>query len=204
MKRVIAGLALALAVGAYAAHPQTLNKEGFVGVNKTQSGQSLGHSKLAFFALMDYADGFNNLNGARGPDKSGWGEVSKFAAISANVGFALGIWHYFDVGVAVPVYYDMFNLPTVDPNNGNLINDDGRKTGGLGNVKGDLKARFPLPEDQPMDIAVFFSAAFPTADQNKQGLWVRELEYINKETGEGQAFGSNSTTMKFGLAATAD
>ena len=40
MKRVIAGLALALAVGAYAAHPQTLNKEGFVGVNKTQSGQS--------------------------------------------------------------------------------------------------------------------------------------------------------------------
>ena len=53
MKRVIAGLALALAVGAFAAHPQTLNKEGFVGVNKTQSGQSLGHSKLAFFALMD-------------------------------------------------------------------------------------------------------------------------------------------------------
>ena len=52
MKRVVAGLALALAVGAFAAHPQTLNKEGFVGVNKTQSGQSLGHSKLAFFALF--------------------------------------------------------------------------------------------------------------------------------------------------------
>lgn len=142
MKRVIAGLALALAVGAYAAHPQTLNKEGFVGVNKTQSGQSLGHSKLAFFALMDYADGYNNLNGARGA--VGWGEVSKFAALSANVGFALGIWHYFDVGVAIPVYYDSFNLPTVDQN-GNIVNDDGRTTGGLGNVKGDLKIRFPLP-----------------------------------------------------------
>ncbi len=203
MKRVIAGLALALAVGAFAAHPQTLNKEGMVGVNKTQSGQSLGHSKLAFFALLDYADGFNNLNGERGASGSGWGEIKNFAALNANVGFALGIWHYFDVGVAVPVYYDKFNLPTITAN-GDIINDDGRTTGGLGNVKGSLKARFPLPEDQPMDIAVFFGAAFPTADQEKQGLWVRELEYINKETGEGQAFGSNSTTMKFGLAATAD
>ena len=62
MKRVITGLALALAVSAFAAHPQTLNKEGFVGVNKTQSGQSLGHSKLAFCAVCDYADGLNIFN----------------------------------------------------------------------------------------------------------------------------------------------
>ena len=203
MKRVIAGLALALAVGAYAAHPQTLNKEGFVGVNKTQSGQSLGHSKLAFFALMDYADGYNNLNGAGTTDPR-WGEVSKFMGLSANVGFALGIWHYFDVGMALPVFYDNFSLPIKDPTSGEIANDDGRKTGGIGNLKADLKARFPLPEDQPMDVALFFSAAFPTADQNKQGLWMRELEYINKETGEGHAFGTSSTTMKFGLAATAD
>ncbi len=203
MKRVIAGLALALAVGAYAAHPQTLNKEGFVGVNKTQSGQSLGHSKLAFFALMDYADGYNNLNGTGTTDPR-WGEVSKFMGLSANVGFALGIWHYFDVGMALPVFYDNFSLPIKDPTSGEIANDDGRKTGGIGNLKADLKARFPLPEDQPMDVAVFFSAAFPTADQNKQGLWIRELEYINKETGEGHAFGTSSTTMKFGLAATAD
>lgn len=203
MKRVIAGLAMALAVGAFAAHPQTLNKEGFVGVNKTQSGQSLGHSKLAFFALFDYADGYNNLNGTSTTDPR-WGQVSKFMGLNANVGFAIGLWHYFDVGMALPVYYDNFSLPIVDPTTGEIANDDGRKTGGLGNLKADLKARFPLPEDQPMDVAVFFSAAFPTADQNKQGLWIRELEYINKETGEGHAFGTSSTTMKFGLAATAD
>ncbi|MBR2197175.1 MAG: OmpA family protein, partial [Fibrobacter sp.] len=205
MKRVVAGLALALAVGAFATHPQTLNKEGFVGVNKTQSGQSLGHSKLAFFALLDYSDGYNSMKGAMGTGETGkyWGEVTKFAALNANVGFALGIWHYFDVGVAIPVYYDNFNLAVTD-GNGGILNDDSRATGGLGNVKGNLKARFPLPEDQPMDIAVFFGAAFPTANQNKQGLWVRELEYINKETGQGYAFGTSSTTMKFGLAATAD
>ena len=201
MKRVFAGLALALAVGAFAAHPQTLNKEGFVGVNKTQSGQSLGHSKLAFFALLDYADGFKNLNGATVAE-TGNTEISKFMGLNANIGFALGVWHYFDVGVALPVYYDNFSLPMANPDGS--PNTDSRKAGGIGNVKADLKARFPLPEDQPMDVAVFFGAAFPTADQNKQGLWVRELEYINKEDGTASAFGTKSSTMKFGLAATAD
>ena len=42
MKKVAMGMALALAAAAYAGHPQTINKEGFVGVNKTQSAQSLG------------------------------------------------------------------------------------------------------------------------------------------------------------------
>ena len=51
MKRVIAGLALALAVGAFAAHPQTLNKEGMVGVNKTQSGQSQNRAAIMFAIL---------------------------------------------------------------------------------------------------------------------------------------------------------
>ena len=201
MKRVITGLALALAVGAFATHPQTLNKEGFVGVNKTQSGQSLGHSKLAFFALFDYADGFKNVNGATVKETGGT-EITKFMGLNANVGFALGIWHYFDVGAALPVYYDNFSLPLTNPDGS--PNTDSRKVGGIGNVKADLKARFPLPEDQPMDIAVFFGAAFPTADQNKQGLWVRELEYIDKTNGQASAFGTKSTTMKFGLAATAD
>ena len=205
MKRVIAGLALALAVGAFG-HPQTLNKEGFVGVNKTQSGQSLGHSKLAFFALFDYADGFKNLNGAVVEEASTAdrnSEIAKFMGLNANVGFALGIWHYFDVGAALPVYYDNFSLPMQSNPDGSW-NEDSRKAGGIGNAKVDLKARFPLPEDQPMDIAVFAGVAIPTADQNKQGLWVRELEYIDKTNGTAHAFGSNSTTMKFGLAATAD
>ena len=206
MKRVIAGLAMALAVGAYAAHPQTINKEGFVGVNKTQSGQSLGHSKLSFFALFDYADGFKNLNGAvvkETSDNERNSEITKFMGLNANVGFALGIWHYFDVGAAVPVYYDNFSLPMRSNPDGSW-NEDSRKAGGIGNVKVDLKARFPLPEDQPMDVAVFGGVAIPTADQNKQGVWVRELEYINKENGRASAFGTSSTTMKFGLAATAD
>ena len=58
MKRVAMGLALALAAStAFAGHANTINKTGFVGVNKTQSAQSLGHSKLVFTALGDYAFG---------------------------------------------------------------------------------------------------------------------------------------------------
>ena len=53
MNKVAMGLALALAASAFAGHPQTINKEGFVGVNKTQSAQSLGHSKLVFTLLGD-------------------------------------------------------------------------------------------------------------------------------------------------------
>ena len=58
MKRVAMGLALALAAStAFAGHANTINKTGFAGVNKTQSAQSLGHSKLVFTALGDFAFG---------------------------------------------------------------------------------------------------------------------------------------------------
>ena len=160
--------------------------------------------------MFDYADGYNNMNGADGSDPlspSGndtWGVIEKFTALNANVGFAIGIWHYFDVGLALPVYYDGFNMAVLNPADGSKFNDDGRQAGGIGNLKFDLKARFPLPEDQPMDVAVFAGAAFPTANQKKQGAWIRELEYIDQNTGDARAFGSNSSTIKFGLAATAD
>ena len=61
MKRVVAGLALAMAVQAFADHPQTINKTGFVGVNKTQSAQSLGHSKLSFYGLADATTDVTNI-----------------------------------------------------------------------------------------------------------------------------------------------
>ena len=202
MKRVITSLALALAVGAFAEHPQTLNKQGFVGVNKTQSAQSLGHSKLAFYALADYADGYNTINGTD-VITPGYGEAAKYMGLSVDVGFAIGIWHYFDFGVGIPVYYDQFNLPFTDAN-GNAYNDDSRKASGVGNLNINLKARFPLPEDQPIDVAIFVNGAMPTADKNKQGIMPRSPSYINTVTGAASAFGSTSSSIAGGLAVTAD
>ena len=120
MKRVAMGLAFALAVSAFAdQHAQTINKTGFVGVNKTQSAQSLGHSKLVFNALGDFAFGNNMfrpkdeakaypyaLENEYANQKS---EVANYIGISAYVGFAIGLFDIIDLGVTLPVYYDQFN-----------------------------------------------------------------------------------------------
>ena len=219
MNKVAMGLALALAASAFAGHPQTINKEGFVGVNKTQSAQSLGHSKLVFTLLGDATFGNdmfpNNDNGmgalyeaqldANGNPVLANAPVADFVGGSANIGFAIGIWHYFDLGVTLPVYYDQFTAegkyldglggPATIPNT---------KVGYVGNLKVDLKARFPLPEDQVFDIAVFGGVTAGTANAEKQGLWIREPEYINKTNGAALAFGTKNTTIKGGLAVTMD
>lgn len=219
MNKVAMGLALALAASAFAGHPQTINKEGFVGVNKTQSAQSLGHSKLVFTLLGDATFGNdmfpNNDNGmgalyeaqldANGNPVLANAPVADFVGGSANIGFAIGIWHYFDLGVTLPVYYDQFTAegkyldglggPATIPNT---------KVGYVGNLKIDLKARFPLPEDQVFDIAVFGGVTAGTANAEKQGLWIREPEYINKTNGAALAFGTKNTTIKGGLAITMD
>ena len=219
MNKVAMGLALALAASAFAGHPQTINKEGFVGVNKTQSAQSLGHSKLVFTLLGDATFGNdmfpNNDNGmgalyeaqldANGNPVLANAPVADFVGGSANIGFAIGIWHYFDLGVTLPVYYDQFTAegkyldglggPATIPNT---------KVGYVGNLKVDLKARFPLPEDQVFDIAVFGGVTAGTANAEKQGLWIREPEYINKTNGAALAFGTKNTTIKGGLAITMD
>ena len=100
MKRVAMGLALAMAASAFAGHANTINKTGFVGVNKTQSAQSLGHSKLVFTALGDYTFGNDMFK----PDPKNEynfplqnittnqkAEVANYNGISAYVGLAIGL-----------------------------------------------------------------------------------------------------------------
>ena len=210
MKKVAMGLAFALAASAFAAHPQTINKEGFVGVNKTQSAQSLGHSKLVFTLLGDATFGNdmfpnNDVTGTALQETDALGNqknapVADFVGGSAYIGFAIGIWHYFDLGVTLPVYYDQ--LSAEDPNGlGSIPNT---KVGYVGNLKADLKARFPLPEDQMFDVAVFGGIAAGTANATKQGLWIREPENINKKNGIAYPYGTKNTTIKGGLAVTMD
>ena len=114
MKRVAMGLALAMAASAFAGHANTINKTGFVGVNKTQSAQSLGHSKLVFTALGDYTFGNDMFK----PDGdfayplqylNQKAEVANYNGVSAYVGLAIGLLDYFDIGVTLPVFYDQFN-----------------------------------------------------------------------------------------------
>ena len=111
MKRVAMGLALALAASsAFAGHANTINKTGFVGVNKTQSAQSLGHSKLVFTALGDYAfgnsmfkaDPENGYNYAFANEYTNQkAEAANYSGISAYVGLAIGLFEYFEDGKSI-------------------------------------------------------------------------------------------------------
>ncbi|SHL05965.1 OmpA family protein [Fibrobacter sp. UWEL] len=226
MKKVAMGVALALAGSAFAAHPQTINKEGFVGVNKTQSAQSLGSSKLVFTLLGDGTFGNdmfpnNDFTGTALQQKFTLGTssqtidapISDYMGASAYVGFAIGIGSYFDLGVTLPVYYDQMTAEGVVSNNGVPASTEsgavtapitGVKMGYVGNLKGDLKFRFPLPDDQPIDMAIFGGVEAGTANVTKQGLWIRHLSYINKNTGVAMPFGTKNTSLKGGLAVTAD
>ena len=216
MKRVAMGLAFALAVSAFAdQHAQTINKTGFVGVNKTQSAQSLGHSKLVFNALGDYAFGNKMFqSGALTPNgvpyalenqfTNQYAEVANYIGVSAYVGFAIGLLDYFDIGVTLPVYYDQFNGNAVcgEPAcNGAALSDT--KKGYVGNLSANLKARAPIPADVPVDVAVFFRYTFNTSKDTKQGIWIREPEYISK-VGVAYSYGAKKGDMTIGGAITLD
>ena len=216
MKRVAMGLAFALAVSAFAdQHAQTINKTGFVGVNKTQSAQSLGHSKLVFNALGDYAFGNKMFqSGALTPNgvpyalenqfTNQYAEVANYIGVSAYVGFAIGLLDYFDIGVTLPVYYDQFNGNArcgAPGCNGAPLS--GPKVGYVGNLSANLKARAPIPADIPVDVAVFFKYTFNTSKETKQGIWIREPEYISKQ-GIAYSFGAKKGDMTIGGAITLD
>ena len=232
MKRVAMGLALALAVSAYAdQHAKTINKTGFVGVNKTQSAQSLGHSKLVFTALGDYAFGNKMFQSEPGADINNpaypyvlertydrtlnptlpkqRADVGNYSGISAYVGFAIGLLDYFDIGVTLPVFYDQFKGPTQcgGADDCNPADLSGVKKGYIGNLTANLKIHAPIPSDVPVDFAAFFRYSFATSKKTEQGLWIREPEYIGNQgevAGKAFPFGANKSDFTAGAALTFD
>ena len=213
MKRVAMGLALALAVSAFAdQHAQTINKTGFVGVNKTQSAQSLGHSKLVFTALGDYTFGnkmFQPMEGYPYAVENPWAnqkaEVANYIGVSAYVGFAIGLLDYFDIGVTLPVYYDKFNgNPVCGEPACNPAALAGTNKGYIGNLTASLKARAPIPSDIPVDFAAFVRYSFATSKATKQGIWIREPDYITKQGGAAYPFGAKKSELTAGAALTLD
>lgn len=205
----------------FANDTKTLNKYGFAGVNKTQSAQSLGHSKLSFSILGNITNDntlfrdrghtrqftenafnihYNSEEGEAVPDLMAPSNayVGDFIAGTAYISLGIGIWNYFDLGVTLPFYYEQFE-PEVD-----FRGISGTTVGGIGNLKTNLKLRFPLPEDQPIDIALFGGADIGTANTKKDGMWVREAEYINFNTNNAESFGNPNFTFRGGLGITAD
>lgn len=191
----------------------TLNKDAMMGVDKTQSAQSLGHSKLGIAILGDVTRD-TKMFGDKGQGQieqqnyetgaaPTYANVSDFWGANAYVAMAIGIWHYFDFGVTLPVYYEQFSPDYLNQYNTAQSQEiTGTKRGGMGDLKANLKMRFPLPETQVLDLAVIGGASFGTADPSRSGAWVREPEYLSKTNSA--AYGLKQTTLRGTLAATID
>ncbi len=208
-KAVLCVLICGLVVGANA----TLNKDAMMGVNKTQSAQSLGHSKLGFSLLGELTNEtsmFEDRGGTLGQmtrfhvnGDSTSANAKDFWGANAYVALAIGIWDYFDFGLMLPVYYEKFSPEKLRPSE-ELQDVSGTNVGGLGDMRTTLKIRMPLPEDQVFDIAIVGGASFGTADLSKDGMWLREPEYINTKSRSAESFGIKQTTLRGTLAMTID
>jgi hypothetical protein len=149
----------------------------------------------------DKKDGYQKYAAMRGgPIKD------DYIALSTQLGIGIGIWHYFDLGLGLPVYYDKFHVTNEFYSERTKYKDspyeiEGGQSGDvpstdvgyIGNLHGDLKARFPLPDDQPFDIAVFGQVEVATVNTEKDGIWIRDASYINTKSGQAQAYGARNT-----------
>ena len=176
MKRLYLSLLLFAITSVYASDTKTINKYGFAGVNKTQSAQTLGHSKLSFSILGNVTNDFSMIedrgnsrhltqtvsytNGS--PSDTSNAYIDDFMGINGYVSFAIGIGSLFDIGVTLPVYYERF---TPESDNSPITGTD---VGNIGNLKGDIKLRLPLPDYQPFDIAIYGGVDVGTTNTDEE------------------------------------
>lgn len=212
MKRILLYLLLTAIASTYAGDIKTINRYGFAGLNKTQSAQSLGHSKLSFSMLGDATNDvsmFENrtglgqfteelVNSNNSTSATSNANIDDFMGINGYASFAIGISNYFDIGATLPLYYERFT-PVSDnqPISGTDISN-------IGNLKANIKLRLPLPEYQPFDFALFGGLDVGTANTAEDGMWVHEPEYINQSNLTADAFGVKNLMFRGGAALTID
>lgn len=206
MKKWVLSLLMVLAVNASA----TMNKDGLKGINKTHSAQTMGHSNLGISILGDVTNDASVVDGGLltqtvyGQSEKSYAEIDEFWGVNAYVAVGLGIWHYFDFSIMLPIYYEDFSNPNIE-GIGSGYEIYGTQNSGVGNIRPTLKIRLPLPEDQVFDVAFVGSADFGTSDESQKGIWMREPEYIRTDsTRQVQAFGIKETTIRTKLAVTID
>ncbi len=179
---------------------ETVNKTGLLGVDKTYSAKSMKHGQLGISILGDVSndggivDGEYRVGGNLMQNGNDFVTRDKFMGVNGYIGMSFGMFEIVDIAVMLPVYYDQTTFKHADT----------QKKGGVGNLRANLKARAPLPEDQMFDIALILGGDFGTANTKERGGWIREVDYINSETGQAYAFGTRQSTMRTTLAATMD
>lgn len=91
-------------------------------------------------------------------------------SISTNVHVAFGVLDFWDIGVVVPLYYDM-----VYPTHNISSHLDG---GGIGDLEMWMKFRVPLSDKNVFSLAALFQATAPTGKKGV-GMHPRQVWHIN-------------------------
>lgn len=205
MKNCIKCLALLGLSASLAFAHETFNKSGQLGFDKTYSAQSMKHGQLGISVLGDISNDKSVFSDEEFYSNTGRNGVSEYYGANGYFGMSFGMFEIVDVAVMLPLYYDHVGFDKYTDEKGKETRaGDAANQGYLGNLRASLKFRAPLPEDQLFDIALLLGMDFPTTDANKRGLWIREPDYINRNTGVGYAYGNKNSIMRFVLAATMD
>lgn len=187
--------ALGLSASMAFAH-ETINKAGQLGFDRTYSAQSMEHGQLAISFLNDVTN-----------DKSVFGsnvmgnpaiENNEYVGLSSYIGMSFGLFKIADVSVMMPYYFEQLTFKCEVG-----VACDKVQPGYLGNLRGSLKLRAPLPEDQMFDVALILGGDFATTNTEKRGLWIREPDYIAAD-GNAFSYGNKQSIMRATLAVTMD
>ncbi len=196
-----------LAVCLWAEANPTFDQDGWNGVQKTQSAQTLGRGRLQLSVHTRFTDDERLLaNGqiTRG-GASEW--TPYFLIADSRLNAAYGIAEYLDAAVGLPVYYEEIN------NSWNKARgyDLGKlmKAYHPGSPKFLLKLRVPPASNQnPWGLALMLGASTPSFSQAGDGIVPREMEFIplrRSATDDGSRFfGTETFVTHFTAAFTAD
>jgi outer membrane protein OmpA-like peptidoglycan-associated protein len=154
-----------------------INTNGENGNIRTQSAKTLGKTKMNIGAGVNFEQSSNyvkgplwNLNNIQSQDSTILGIIQDPAKIiSSNVYLAMGLVNFWDISLALPIYYDWSGFGPYDA--------------GLGDLN--IATKFMMPPitfDKNFYQAIFLSANIPTGMKGK-GLFPRHIHFpIEKDS----------------------
>jgi outer membrane protein OmpA-like peptidoglycan-associated protein len=197
----------------------SMNKHGMHGVHKTQSAKTMGHSRMGMGLMADinnnakvFQDGIiykeQNL-AAMGvpfnPADSEVGVISNLLSANMYLFMSVGLGNYVDLSLVAPVYYENISVDSKHIDESKRTPFTGLEKSGLGDIRGNMKVRFPLPEeDNIFDMALLLGGQYGTSNTLKGGLYPREIDYIRQDSNIIYSYGTGAMSMSGGLAVTLD
>jgi len=214
--RVLA-LSAAMFCCSAAAGEGNMNYYGQLGVHKTQSAQTLGHSRLGLGFFLEGA-GLGTIikNEAFYPedDPNSPYVLNNYIGLNLYPFLSLGLSEYFDISLGFPVYGEYLKVEKLKDGNSDLKD---LSAGGQGDLFISIKLRAPFDESFPIDFAINPGFSINTGKTNlgkvnDYGPWVRDPMFLNiNETnpnpvglGAPSSYTNANSFFKFGVAGTLD